>query len=167
MIELPSPPSNVVATTGPVTEAGLATATVTFDASTSTGGSSISQYQATSSPDGLTGVGNMPGAGSITVTGLTAGTACTFTVTATAGSNSGQVVVTWSPRSTSSNIGCCTKGKRARLGVRDSVGVQLEARRRRMQLSAPPPTSLLARNTSLWSKTVPTTPLELENSRTR
>ena len=105
------------------------------------------------------------GADSITVTGLTAGKAYTFTVTATVGSNSGEVVVTSSPWN-SEPATLSTNGTRARNGVLDSEGVQVHAHRRRMQLSAAPPTSLLAPNTGSWSRTATTTPLEPENIRT-
>jgi trimeric autotransporter adhesin len=59
---------------------GNAQATVTFTAPTSDGGSVITSYTITSSPDGLTGTGS---SSPITVSGLTNGTAYTFTVTAT------------------------------------------------------------------------------------
>jgi hypothetical protein len=58
-------------------------ATVSFTAPSSDGGSAITSYTATSSPDGITGTISQPGSGSITVTGLTNGIAYTFTVTAT------------------------------------------------------------------------------------
>ena len=60
-----------------------AQATVSFTAPSSDGGSAITSYTATSSPDGITGTLSQAGSGSITVTGLTNGTAYTFTVTAT------------------------------------------------------------------------------------
>ena len=60
-----------------------AQATVSFTAPSSDGGSAITSYTATSSPDGITGTLSQSGSGSITVTGLTNDTAYTFTVTAT------------------------------------------------------------------------------------
>ena len=63
--------------------AGNAQATVSFTAPSSDGGSAITSYTATSSPDGITGTISQSGSGSITVTGLTNGIAYTFTVTAT------------------------------------------------------------------------------------
>ena len=60
-----------------------AQATVSFTAPSSDGGSVITSYTATSSPEGITGTLSQAGSGSITVTGLTNGTAYTFTVTAT------------------------------------------------------------------------------------
>lgn len=66
--------------------AGNAQASVSFTAPASSGGSSITQYTATSSPGGFTGTGaSTP----ITVTGLTNGTAYTFTVTATTSAGTG------------------------------------------------------------------------------
>jgi hypothetical protein len=56
---------------------------VAFTAPASNGGSVITSYTATSSPDGITGTLSQAGSGTITVTGLTGGTAYTFTVTAT------------------------------------------------------------------------------------
>ena len=60
-----------------------AQAIVSFTAPSSDGGSVITSYTATSSPEGITGTLSQAGSGSITVTGLTNGTAYTFTVTAT------------------------------------------------------------------------------------
>ena len=54
-------------------------ATVTFTASTSTGGSAITGYTVTSNPGGFIGTGT---ASPITITGLTNGTVYTFSVTA-------------------------------------------------------------------------------------
>ena len=58
---------------------GNAQATVTFTASTESGGGTISSYTATSTPSGITG---SSATSPITVTGLTNGTAYTFTVRA-------------------------------------------------------------------------------------
>ncbi len=66
--------------------AGNAQAAVSFTAPLSDGGSAISGYTATSSPDGI----RETGSGSpVLVTGLTNGTAYTFTVTATNASGTG------------------------------------------------------------------------------
>ena len=63
--------------------AGIAQATVSFTAPSSNGGSAITSYTATSSPEAITGTVTQSGSGNITVTGLTNSTAYTFTVTAT------------------------------------------------------------------------------------
>ena len=62
--------------------AGNASASVTFAAPASNGGSAITGYTVTSSPSGITGTGS---ASPIVVSGLTNGTPYTFTVTATNG----------------------------------------------------------------------------------
>jgi hypothetical protein len=59
---------------------GQTTATVSFTAPASNGGSSITSYTVTSSPGGVTATGS---SSPITISGLTASTAYTFTVTAT------------------------------------------------------------------------------------
>ena len=76
--EVPGAPSNVVATA-----TGGTTASVTFTAPTSNGGSAITSYTATSMPGGLTGSIQQPGSGSITISGLNPETSYTFTVFAT------------------------------------------------------------------------------------
>ena len=58
-------------------------ATVAYTAPANNGGSVITSYTATSSPENHTGTLSQAGSGVITVTGLTNGTAYTFTVTAT------------------------------------------------------------------------------------
>ena len=70
-------------TIGTATATGSTTATVAFTAPASNGGSTITQYNATSSPAGGTGTLVQAGSGTINVTGLTGNTAYTFTVTAT------------------------------------------------------------------------------------
>jgi hypothetical protein len=70
-------------TIGTATTTGATTATVAFTAPASNGGSTITQYDATSSPAGGTGTLVQAGSGTITVSGLTGNTAYTFTVTAT------------------------------------------------------------------------------------
>jgi parallel beta-helix repeat protein len=74
---VPGAPTSVVAT------AGNASASITFSAPTSNGGSAITGYTVTSSPAG--GVDSSAGSTSLTrtITGLTNGTAYTFTVKAT------------------------------------------------------------------------------------
>ena len=62
---------------------GNTQATVSFTAPSSNGGSAITSYTATSSPEAITGTVTQSGSGNITVTGLTNSTAYTFTVTAT------------------------------------------------------------------------------------
>jgi len=63
--------------------AGNAQALVPFTAPASNGGSAITLYTATSTPDGKTGTVSGPGDGTITVSELTNGTPYTFTVSAT------------------------------------------------------------------------------------
>ena len=70
----PDAPTDIVAT------AGDAEATVSFTIPASDGGSAITGYTVTSSPEGLTATGSVS---PITVTGLTNGTEYTFTVAAT------------------------------------------------------------------------------------
>ena len=70
-------------TIGTATTVSATSATVTFTAPASNGGSVITSYTATSSPGGLTGTLAGATAGTITITGLTSSTAYTFTVTAT------------------------------------------------------------------------------------
>jgi uncharacterized protein (TIGR02145 family) len=60
-----------------------AQASVPFTVPANNGGSIITSYTATSSPEGKTGTLNQSGSGTITVTDLIIGTAYTFTVTAT------------------------------------------------------------------------------------
>lgn len=79
-----TPPSTAPgAPTVGTASAGNAQATVTYTAPASDGGSTITEYIATSSPDSITGTLTQAGSGTITVTGLTEGTAYTFKVTAT------------------------------------------------------------------------------------
>jgi hypothetical protein len=59
------------------------TATVAFTAPVDNGGSVITSYTATSTPDSVTGTLSQAGSGTITVTGLSPSTSYTFTVTAT------------------------------------------------------------------------------------
>lgn len=66
------------APTGVSASAGAGSATVSFTAPTNTGGSTITNYTATSSPGNVSASGTSP----ITVTGLTNGTPYTFTVKA-------------------------------------------------------------------------------------
>ena len=73
----PDAPTTVTAT------GGNAQATVSFTAPSSNGGSEITSYTATSSPDDISATVTQAGSGDITVTGLTNETAYTFTVTAT------------------------------------------------------------------------------------
>ncbi|MSZ09472.1 MAG: leucine-rich repeat protein, partial [Actinobacteria bacterium] len=90
---LPSTASNAVTTPnlpgsptiGTATLTNPTTASVTFSAPASNGGSTITRYTAISSPDGRTGTVNQAGSGSISVTGLTPGAAYTFSVIATNG----------------------------------------------------------------------------------
>lgn len=70
-------------TIGTATSTGSSTATVSFTAPASNGGSVITSYTATSSPGGITGTLSQSGSGTITVSGLTGNTSYTFTVTAT------------------------------------------------------------------------------------
>jgi hypothetical protein len=84
---IPTAPRNVTATSG------YDEAVITFTAPASDGGSTITSYTVTSSPDGVTATGS---SSSITITGLTSGTAYTFTVIAI---NS----VGYSPSSSASN----------------------------------------------------------------
>jgi hypothetical protein len=70
-------------TIGTATATSSTTATISFTAPASNGGSTITQYNATSSPAGGTGTLVQAGSGTITVTGLTTNTSYTFTVTAT------------------------------------------------------------------------------------
>jgi hypothetical protein len=72
-----------------VAEAGIGVAYVSFTAPVSNGGSAITMYTATSSPDGITGILNQAGSGTITINGLTNGTTYTFTVTATNATGAG------------------------------------------------------------------------------
>ena len=86
----PSAPSSVSSPVTPATvpdaptigtaTPGNAQASVTFTAPANNGGSDITSYTVTSSPDGVTATGT---ASPIVVTGLTNGTPYTFTVTAT------------------------------------------------------------------------------------
>jgi uncharacterized repeat protein (TIGR02543 family) len=70
---------------GTATLTNPTTASVTFTAPSSNGGSTITRYTATASPDGATGIVNQSGSGTITVTGLTPGNTYVFWVTATNG----------------------------------------------------------------------------------
>jgi hypothetical protein len=70
-------------TIGTATATAYNTATVSYTAPASDGGSAITGYTATSSPGGITGTLSQAGSGTITVNGLTASTSYTFTVTAT------------------------------------------------------------------------------------
>jgi len=70
-------------TIGSATSTGTTTATVSFTAPASNGGSTITSYTAVSSPGGVTGTLSQAGSGTINVSGLTPGTSYTFTVYAT------------------------------------------------------------------------------------
>ena len=70
-------------TIGTATQTSESSATVTYTAPASNGGSVITSYTATSSPGGVTGTLSQAGSGTITISGLTTNTAYTFTVTAT------------------------------------------------------------------------------------
>ncbi len=70
-------------TIGTATATSATTATVSYTASSSNGGATITSYTAVSSPSGITGSLATSGSGTITVSGLAGGTSYTFTVFAT------------------------------------------------------------------------------------
>ena len=70
-------------TIGTATAISGTIATVTYTASSSNGGSTITSYTAVSTPGSITGTLATSGSGTITVSGLTAGTTYTFKVYAT------------------------------------------------------------------------------------
>ena len=70
-------------TIGTATATGTTTATISFSAPASDGGSTITKYTATSNPGAITAEISQAGSGTISVTGLSAATSYTFTVTAT------------------------------------------------------------------------------------
>ena len=82
---LPSAPTNVTFINA-VLDATNTQATVSFTTPASDGGSPITDYTVTSSPDNITATGN---SSPIVVTGLTAGTTYTFAVTATNANGTG------------------------------------------------------------------------------
>jgi len=63
--------------------AGDTEANITFTAPSNDGGSTVTRYTATSTPDNIAGILEQAESGTITVTGLTNGIEYTFTVTAT------------------------------------------------------------------------------------
>jgi len=69
-------------TIGTATATGTTTATISFTAPASDGGSSIVSYTATSTPGGITAIVEQAGSGTISVTGLNTSTSYTFSVTA-------------------------------------------------------------------------------------
>jgi hypothetical protein len=69
-------------TIGTATATGTITATVSFTAPTSNGGSTILSYTATSSPGSITATLTQATSGTISVTGLSPSTSYTFTITA-------------------------------------------------------------------------------------
>jgi len=71
-----------VPTIGTATATGSTTATVSYTAPASDGGSTVLSYTATSSPGGITATITQASSGTISVTGLSPATAYTFTVTA-------------------------------------------------------------------------------------
>jgi hypothetical protein len=70
-------------TIGAVTATGASTATVSFTAPTTNGGSAITSYTAISNPGGITGSITQAESGTISVTGLSPSTTYTFTVKTT------------------------------------------------------------------------------------
>jgi hypothetical protein len=70
-------------TIGTATRSASQTVQVTYTAPLDNGGSTVTGYTATSSPNNITGTVSQAGSGTITVGSLTNGTAYTFTVTAT------------------------------------------------------------------------------------
>ena len=80
-ITTPNVPGSPVIGTATLTNP--TTASVTFSAPSSNGGSTITRYTATASPDGATGIVNQSGSGTIIITGLTPGNTYVFWVTAT------------------------------------------------------------------------------------
>ena len=87
-VALTAPASTPGAPTGVTATPGDVSASVSFTAPASSGGSAITSYTVTSSPGGLTQTG---ASSPLTVTGLTNGTAYTFTVTATNTAGAGAV----------------------------------------------------------------------------
>jgi hypothetical protein len=69
-------------TIGTATATGTTTATVSFTAPASNGGSTILSYTATSNPGSITATITQAGSGTISVTGLSPATSYTFTITA-------------------------------------------------------------------------------------
>jgi hypothetical protein len=96
--------------------AGNAQASVVFTAPESNGGSSITSYTATSSPDGFTSVG---ASSPLVVSGLTNGTAYTFTVTAT------NVIGIGAPSSASNSVTPATTPGAPTIGVITPANGQL------------------------------------------
>jgi len=92
-------------TIGTATATGGTTATVSYTASSSNGGATITSYTVVSSPAGGSGTLSSSGSGTINVTGLTASTSYTFTVYATnsvgnsASSSASNSITTISPPS--------------------------------------------------------------------
>jgi hypothetical protein len=101
---VPDAPTIGTATAGSAQASEFFTASVSFTAPVSDGGSPITEYTATSNPGGFTGTGSSP----IAVTGLSNGTAYTFRVTATNASGTSKpssASNSWTPRLIAVTIG--------------------------------------------------------------